>query len=236
MQWLAELRTRLLPGRCMICAGQAESLVCAGCHAELPWNDTACPLCARPLAAASGAACSECAAEPPANAAALSAFRHDWPVSAAVHRLKYHADFRCARWLGEALAQARAAKPDPLPQLLLPVPLHAGRLRRRGYNQAQELARAVAGVSGIRLEPTAARRLRPTEDQIGKTAAQRRRNLKGAFAVDAARVAGLHVALIDDVMTTGSTLAELTRTCLAAGALRVEVWTATRAVLRKDGT
>jgi len=85
-------------------------------------------------------------------------------------------------------------------------------------------------VLSLEVDTRSASRLRPTADQIGKSAAERRRNVKGAFSVDAARLDGRHIALVDDVMTTGSTLAELARACRKAGAARIEVWTAARAV------
>ena len=215
--------------QCLLCAGASAELICAGCREDLPWNRLACPRCARPLAAGPARVCPACLEREPAFEHALAAFRYETPVDQAVQRLKYGADFLAARWLGEALAQAAAARPSPLPQVLVPVPLHARRLRSRGYNQALELARALARRLDVEVRPQLAQRLRATEDQIGKSAVERRRNVKNAFAVDPA-VRGLHLALLDDVMTTGSTLDELARTCRKAGAARVEAWVVARAV------
>jgi ComF family protein len=146
----------------------------------------------------------------------------------AVQGLKYHAGLRSGYWLGVEMARQLALRPPP--QLLLPVPLHAQRLRRRGYNLALELARTVGRALEIEADVHGARRLRATADQIGKSAAERRRNVKGAFEVDPKRLVGRHIALVDDMMTTGSTLAELALACRKAGAARIEVWTAARAV------
>lgn len=222
-----DLRDRLLPQRCAVCAQPSASMLCAPCRRELPWNRSACPYCARPLQTA--ATCAACASAPPPFDAAWAAFRYAPPVDRAIQGLKYHADFRAGRWLGHEMSAALAVREAPLPELLLPVPLHRGRLRQRGYNQALELARVIGALLEIDVAAGAARRLRATEDQIGKNAAARRRNVRKAFAVDGAQIAGRHVALIDDVMTTGSTAAELARTCRAAGARRIEVWTAARA-------
>lgn len=202
-------------------------MLCAPCRRELPWNRSACPRCARPQQTAT--LCAPCARAFPPFDAAWSAFRYAPPVDRAIQGLKYHADFRAGRWLGREMATALALRGAPLPELLLPVPLHRSRLRHRGYNQALELARVIGGSLGIAVAADAARRLRATEDQIGKSAAERRRNVRKAFAVNAARIAERHLALIDDVMTTGSTAAELARVCRAAGARRIEVWTAARA-------
>ena len=227
---LSGLLHLLLPERCSLCRQPAPGPLCAECREDLPWNRSACPHCARPQDSGTGHVCASCAATPPPFDAGWSAFRYQAPIDQAVHGLKYHAGFRGARWLGLEMARALARRPQPLPQLLLPVPLHAGRLRRRGYNQALELARALGGQLGVEVDARIARRQRATDDQIGKSAAQRRRNVQGAFMVDGGRLQGLHIALVDDVMTTGSTLAELARACRKAGAVRIEVWTAARAV------
>lgn len=220
----------LLPEQCGLCRAPAPGPICPACRDELPWNRIACPLCARPQEAGGGHVCAACAQVPPPFDAGWSAFRYAAPIDQAVQGLKYRAGFRSGRWLGREMAQALAQRPQPLPELLLPVPLHPGRLRRRGYNQALELARTLGRTLSIEVDAGLARRLRATADQIGKTAAERRRNIKGAFAVDSGRLEGKHVALVDDVMTTGSTLAELARVCRKAGAARIEVWTAARAM------
>lgn len=154
--------------------------------------------------------------------------RMETPVREGIHGLKYHAGFLQAHWLGKIMAQRLAQRPAPLPQLLIPVPLHHGRLMRRGYNQALELARVITQTLAIPLLPQPARRLRSTPDQIGQTRAQRHKNLKGAFTVDAC-VRGHHIALLDDVMTTGATLTELATAARKAGAAKIEVWAAARA-------
>jgi ComF family protein len=179
-----------------------------------------------------GLLCPACQQKPRAFDAAFAAFRYAAPGSQALQGLKYGARFHEARWLAESLASTLRQRQAPLPQRLIPVPLHRGRLLRRGYNQAQELARQLGKALNIPVAPGLARRLRATPDQIGLSAAQRRRNLRGAFAVSTA-VAGLHLALLDDVMTTGATLEELARACKAAGATRVEAWALARQPLGK---
>jgi len=119
--------------------------------------------------------------------------------------------------------------------MLVPVPLHPGRLRQRGYNQALEIGRALAQTLAIELAPQAARRVRSTLEQTTLTAAQRLRNLRGAFEVSA-RVQGRHVAILDDVITTGATAGELARMAWAAGAREVEIWAVARAELRSPGS
>lgn len=224
----AALRRLLASPCCLLCRTPlTDGLLCSGCERELPWNTPACPSCA--LLQSSASICGRCQQRPPPFDAAWAAFRFATPIRQSILSLKYHAGFMQARWLGETMAAQLAQRAATLPDLLLPVPLHPGRLRRRGYNQALELTRVLAHRLAIDCDPRAACRLRATADQIGQSAAARRRNLRGVFSV-APRVAGRRVALVDDVMTTGSTLAELTRCCRKAGAASIEVWVAARTV------
>ncbi|TJY58949.1 ComF family protein [Sinimarinibacterium sp. CAU 1509] len=215
----------VLPRHCQACEAPAGQLgLCAACICALPWNDCACTGCAQPLA--QPGVCPDCARRAPPYDHAWAAFRLEAPIQHSIHALKYHADFTQAQLLGTLMAQQRQHL-APLPQVLLPVPLHPGRLRRRGYNQALELARAISKLLQLPVLSDAATRQRATEDQIGQTAAARRRNMRGAFTLRRP-LTGLHVALIDDVMTTGATLAELARSCRRAGAAQIEVWAAAR--------
>ena len=222
------LRRWIVPSACLICTGEAEpGTVCEGCRNSLPWNRIACPVCALPQRSTVSHTCANCAAEPPHFDATLAAFRYEAPIAQAIAGLKYHAQFRQSRWLGGEIARLAADRPSPLPDLLIPVPLHPSRLRERGYNQALELARGITRALAIDIDWQSAVRLRATADQIGKRAKERRKEVRKAFAVSTT-VAGRHIALIDDVMTTGSTVDELARAARAAGAARIEVWVAAR--------
>lgn len=212
-----------LPARCRHCGAPGAAL-CEGCRARLPWNLRACRHCALPVGA--GDCCRDCATAPMFDAA-RAAFTLAAPIRETVHAMKYDADFGAAALLGDLLAQRLAAGAAPLPEVLLPVPLHPRRLRARGYNQALLLARALTRRLKLELHDEGARCLRVTADQIGQSAAQRRKNLRGAFAIDA-DLRGRRVALVDDVMTTGATLGELARACRRAGAARVEAWVVAR--------
>ena len=225
---LGGLRRWIVPPACLLCGGAAEpGTVCSGCRASLPWNRVACPVCALPLGGTEAHRCGSCSTDPPAHDAAIAPFRYDRPIDRAIAGLKYHARLGTARWLGAAIAEAAGSRDAPLPDLLIPVPLHASRLRQRGYNQALELARGIRRVLPIAVDWRAATRTRATADQIGQRAVDRRREVRGAFAVGPA-VRGRHLALVDDVMTTGSTVDALATAARDAGAARVEVWVAAR--------
>ena len=145
-----------------------------------------------------------------------------------VLRLKYGAQFEQARVLGQLMAQQLSQRAASLPELLIPVPLPRSRLYMRGYNQAMELARVLRRGLGTQIDNRSARLLRAPLDQIGQSAAQRRRNLREAFIVER-DLSGMHIALIDDVMTTGATLDALARAARKAGAARIEAWALARA-------
>lgn len=158
----------------------------------------------------------------------MAAFHFTGAVRRAILQLKYHAGFSQAPWLGLGLAQAVRKREVVLPDWIVPIPLHARRLRSRGYNQALELARVVGKELAIPVAHEVLHRPRATADQIGQSRSARRRNLRGAFRA-LPPVEGRHIALLDDVMTTGSTLGEAARCCRAAGATSVTAWAVARA-------
>lgn len=225
--WVDDVLSLIAPERCLWCGTEeaAEVGSCAGCRAELPWNETACPSCAQPLPAV--ATCPRCLARPPAFDSAWCPFLRQDPVKSGIAAWKYRAEFRQLRPLAHLMAERLRGRSAPLPDVLLPVPLSRRRLFFRGFNQALELAKALSRETRIAVVAHAARMLRVPVDQIGQTAAQRRRNLRGAFRVDR-DLRGRHVALVDDVMTTGATLDALARAARAAGASRIEAWALAR--------
>jgi ComF family protein len=149
------------------------------------------------------------------------------PLAVAVQRLKYGGRRPIAEALGVLLAERYPFADDAL---LVPVPLHRRRLRARGFNQALLLAQALGRRRGLPVAIRGLRRVRDTRAQPGLAAIERRRNLAGAFAVAKdVTLAGRHVVLIDDVLTTGATANACAGVLRAAGAARVDVYTAGRA-------
>lgn len=148
--------------------------------------------------------------------------------------MKFHGDLAALRCCGELLVAALGEdSPDPATPAALncvvPVPLHPARLRQRGYNQALELARPLARTLGLPLRHQLLRRIRKTPPQTTLTRRARLRGIRGAFAADS-DVSGLSILLVDDVITTGATVAEAGRTLLRAGAASVAVLAVARAV------
>ena len=225
--WLRRLAARLLAPRCLLChePGDGGELLCAACAAGLPWNRSACLRCAVPLSAPG--ICGACLQRPPPLGETRAAFVYADPVDRLLPRLKFHHDLAAGRLLAAGMVRAFAGLPG-LPEALVPVPLHRGRLRRRGYDQALELARPLARALALPLLPGALRRIRATAPQSRLDAGARARNLRGAFTVDGDARLPAHVALVDDVMTTGATLHSAAQTLYLAGAVRVDAWVAAR--------
>ncbi|HBG30416.1 MAG TPA: amidophosphoribosyltransferase [Gammaproteobacteria bacterium] len=220
----------LLPWCCTLCgqAGLPGLDLCAACHAELPWSRSACPGCAAPLPEGAGAwRCGACLNRPPVWDGAFSALHYAPPIDRLIQELKFHGRLSRGRLLGDLLTQAlTAARHTPWPETLIPVPLHRARLKERGFNQSRELALRLSHRLGITLGDSWVERIQPTQPQIGLSAAARRRNLRDAFAVRGKPPA--HVAILDDVLTTGSTVAALSTALRAADVTRIEVWTVAR--------
>lgn len=225
-QWINIAQTALLPPTCLLCGddGTAGLDLCRGCWRDLPDLGRRCACCAVPLPGApAGARCGQCQNRiPPLTADAL--FHYAWPVDRLLHDLKYRRRIAAGRTLGCLMGLRLRRGPGAT---LVPVPLHPRRERRRGFNQAAELARGAARASGLPLASGVLVRQRPTDDQIGLDAAARRRNMRRAFRLT--RPAPARVCLIDDVMTTGATLAEAARELRHGGAEEVLALTVARA-------
>lgn len=221
----------LLPQACLLCgAGSGPELLCPGCMEELPHQPaTACPVCAIPHASA--AVCGSCLDHAPHFDATLAAFDYRYPVDALLRALKYQGRLEIAALVGRRLAEQvrhhRLERLRPMPDLVLPMPLHAQRLLERGFNQAAEIGRVVAQALALPFCAEAALRIRATPSQASLPLARRSSNLRRAFA-GAQEFTGLHVAIVDDVMTSGASLDELAGTLKAAGARQVECWVAAR--------
>lgn len=206
------LAATIFPPRCCLCAFEGASLdldLCEHCCADLPWSEH--------------------------SGTELIPLRFESPVDDLIRRLKYQGVIANARVLGVLLAEAARQRALPLPRLLVPVPLHAARFRERGFNQAAAIARYAGRILEIPVARNAVRRLRDTPSQTTLNLRERQENLRGAFGISNSRqqqrlVEAAHVAIVDDVVTTGSTTNPLLAVLLAAGLSRVEVWAVARAL------
>lgn len=232
------LTDRLLPPRCLLCGGkgrQAGFDLCTDCAAELPANECACRRCGLPAdghAPADGVvACPQCADRVLPFQRCLAPLLYEFPVTRLIQGLKYEGALSHARVFGLLLAQhvSRLQAAQDV-DLVVPMPLHPTRLVERGYNQSHEIARFAAHGLGLRLDPRALARSRRTDAQVGLDRTARRENVREAFVAEASRVRGQCIALLDDVVTTGSTVEAAAQALLDAGARRVVVWCVARAL------
>ncbi|MET0066502.1 MAG: ComF family protein [Candidatus Thiodiazotropha sp.] len=228
----SQLIARLFPQSCLLCADPADfnTRFCAACYKELPFNHHACPGCALPLppGAACGSLCGQCLQRVTPLDASVTALRYEAPINRLISALKFNQKLHLSTPLARLLIE-RLGTLDAPPERILPVPLHPQRLRQRGFNQAVELARIIARHYAIPLDLESVRRVRNTHAQSDLKETQRQRNLRRAFHVRRP-VAGLKLAILDDVITTGATVRELARSLKQAGAARVEVWAIARTV------
>lgn len=175
--------------------------------------------------------CGECLRDPPPFERTITALDYAAPWSALIARFKFHGSVELAPMFAVLLREA--ARDQPPPELVLPAPLSGERLRERGFNQSWEIARRLGPPADARL----LLRIRDTPHQVDLPLDRRASNVRAAFAVEPLRrddVAGRSVVLVDDVMTTGATAAEMARTLLQAGASRVQLWVLARTP-RPDG-
>ncbi len=229
--WIKHIQYRLIPATCVLCGCDVPGKLdlCAPCRAELPSVPRPCPRCGLPLETQTENECGACVAQPPAFTRTLAPFRYEDPVRHLVLALKFNRKLYVARVLGELMAQ-HYAQQEARPDIIMPVPLHSGRLRARGFNQALELARPVAAHLRIPIDVHTCMRIRGTAAQSDLPADQRVKNIKGAFEMREA-LRARRVAIVDDVMTTGATVDELSRTLIAGGVEDVQVWVCARAIL-----
>jgi ComF family protein len=230
--WALAALDLVFPALCPVCGatladGRRDPL-CGPCWSAIPrLGPPCCERCGVPLLAAAPRVCGACVAEPPAWDWARAAADYTGVVREAIHAFKFEGRRTLARPLaalvlaqwGDRLAAGVGA--------LVPVPLPSAREHERGYNQAALLAEEVAARLALRVRPRWLARVRATLPQSELGAAQRRANVRGAFAADPA-AAGHHVVVVDDVLTTGATATECARALRVAGAARVGVLTVAR--------
>ena len=215
---------------CLICDECTESVesVCNACETELPWLIEQCERCALPLPM-EGLICGQCQRHPPAFKQVVTPWTYNFPIDTLISRFKHQARWPLGRMLARLLAQHLQHRFDNAeldrPDRLLPVPMARKRLRERGFNQALMVARWLSKALDIPYHEHALLRPHETVAQQDLDAKARKRNLLNAFALAPdVHVAGQHLALVDDVLTTGATAHSLARLLIGAGARQVDIY------------
>lgn len=213
------LRGSLFPSRCLLCSGQelVRHGVCGGCRTQIRTiPGPVCDVCGK--AVGTPGTCLECQLNPPPYDRVLSVCRFEGLMREVILRFKYRRSTVFKRFLAELLYTA-LSREDVSPDILTFVPLHWTRMIRRGYNQSALIARELSGYMGMSVRYGILRKSRNTPSQVGLERKDRERNLRSAFS--ARGVEGKSVMVIDDVITTGQTAREVSRTLKRAGASRV---------------
>ena len=223
------------PQACALCDAEDRAAICSSCASSLLRPDVAqsCPVCASP--ARLGQVCGQCLRAAPQFDATVTAFHYVYPLDRLVQSFKFRADLKLAAFFADVLtasvsAHYRALAINALPTVVVALPLAHRRLRERGFNQAALLADGVARRLNLPAAHDAMLRIRETQPQSGLTREARIKNIRGAFDCSTS-LDGRHVAIVDDVMTTGATLSEAAKVLKRAGAVRVDAWVLSRAVM-----
>ncbi|MBI3903726.1 MAG: ComF family protein [Nitrosomonadales bacterium] len=219
----AKLEQTLPAQPCLLCGALSRhGLWCAACDAGLPYLVAAhCPVCALPVP--DGRVCGRCLKQPPHFGRTVAVFAYAFPLDKLMQAFKFNEQLLLADSFADKLAQRISERPD----CVVPMPLHPARLRERGFNQSLELARRVARQLELPLLPHACERIRDTPAQSALKWRERSKNVRKAF-VCTQDVAGKHVAMVDDVMTSGASLNELAAALRRAGAREVSAWVVAR--------
>ncbi|WP_231950098.1 ComF family protein [Legionella lansingensis] len=217
-----------LPSVCIVCYRYHREpyAVCKRCITLFTRLGPACHYCAFPLLDDQFLVCGRCSRTKPNFDQTLIAYRFEEPLRTLLHDYKYNGALFLRHFLVKLMLDA-LPRPEIQTQCLVPVPLHPKRLRERGFNQAAELCKLLAKHLNIPCELTLCRKIHHTAPQAQLSGKERRRNLRHAFAVKPQQYK--HITLVDDLLTTGSTVSELTKLFKKQGVHRVDVWCCARA-------
>lgn len=217
-----------LPGPCFLCGATQWETVCAACWNDLPKPRRPCAQCGQEfLAPDEVERCGECSSAQRYFDQSFALLRYEMPVETLIVAAKFHRNLNLLTFLGQRLA-ARAGE-WPRPDGLIPVPMHPTGLRERGFNQSLLLARTVARDLALPLAEDGARCVKAKQRQSSLRGAARWKNTRGVFAPHQFPETWRHVALVDDVMTTGATVHELAKAVRKRGVEEVSIWCCARA-------
>ncbi len=221
----------LMQAPCLLCGGITldKSKYCAACLKDLPWNQHFCQQCSLPMEsqAAVSLVCGDCLTTPPPFSKTIAPFIYSFPINIIIHKVKYGKE---QFWLKSLSIQFNAYlnehhRSNPVPDTLIPVPLHNAKLSVRTFNQAEVFARHLSAQLGIPANSKVLLKTRESSDQASLNKKQRLNNLKGCFCISNTQaIQGKHLILIDDVITTKATSEVCSDLLLRGGAKRVDVW------------
>ncbi|WP_424946979.1 ComF family protein [Candidatus Spongiihabitans sp.] len=216
----------LLPEKCALCRCISDLGFCINCQQLLPWTECACEICSVHLS--EPGVCGHCQDRRPVYQDSMIPFRYQSPISDQIQALKYSGQLSHAVAMGKMLSLWAMKNPAQWPDTIVPMPLHRNRIIQRGFNQATEIARVLNKQLGIPIDQTLLKRVKNTVTQTGLHEKMRRQNVRKAFVGKACAgknpTSHRHVALLDDVVTSGNTVNAAAKALIGAGVERVSVW------------
>lgn len=236
--WFSKFHDFIFSNVCLFCGEKSQRTIalCFACEADLPWQQKVCVQCAMPLEGVtleSEGICAGCLKHPPLFQRSLALFNYEFPINHIITSLKFQAHLEYAKLLSDLMADKimnHWYRQHVLPEVIIPVPLHEKRLRERGFNQAVEISREIAKKLSLKIDVKSCQRIKFTVMQSELSAPQRLNNMKNAFMVNVPQV-WKHVAILDDVVTTGHTVAELTKALKKTGVERIDIWCCARTII-----
>ena len=220
----SKLLKYFIPPKCYLCLTNQnithERPLCDTCIYELPWNDHCCQRCAAP-SEYNIPFCRQCLTITPLYDNIVVPFIYQPPISYWIVQLKFYNNLRYNQLLGRLVSTRIYQKNRP--EVIIPVPLHVQRLKQRGFNQALQLAKVISNYTHIPIDYGYIVRYKNTPQQSSLNKRARLNNLRHAFTTSK-KYTYNHVAIIDDVITTGNTIHELCRTLREQGCQRIDVW------------
>ena len=212
---------KIFPSKCALCSDPSQLGFCDLCQQLLPWKNDYCDICASELT--TPGICGACQARPPRYQKAIIPFHYQPPISEHIQKLKYHNQFYYAYCFSRIMANYIVSQSVELPQAIVPIPLHRRRIYTRGFNQVIEIAKGLSGELKIKVDTSILSREKNTTTQTGLSERDRIKNMEHAFRANE-KTNYSHVAILDDVVTSGSTVNEAADTLIQAGVGKVSVW------------
>lgn len=219
----------LFPVRCLLCDLIANNnrFICETCYCTLPISKNNCKQCGLTISE-SEVICTQCSINPPPFDYTFCLFNYKEPISSLITQLKFNGNLMIAKLFAQYWIDYFNDHENKFPELIIPVPLHYQRLKERGFNQALEIAKPIGKYFNIPVDTRTCIKLKNTAQQSSLSASKRQKNLKNAFGLSDS-INKQHVAILDDVMTTGNTVSEITFLLKKAGVGRVDILCCARA-------
>lgn len=232
--FLQKLQNFIYPPTCVLCEnpGHKGMDLCQACYTDLPFIDLACLVCGLPLSGvmAVNNICGQCQQHPPHYQVSAIPFSYTTPLDHMIQAFKFNAKLYYGRLLGDLLADYIQLHYESLPDVIIPVPLHVSRQRQRGYNQALELGKHLCKRLPLTVDCRSCKRVVNTSPQSSLKAHERQKNVKDCFVFtpDQHTTKVSHVAILDDVITTGATVRELAKVLHNHDIQKIDVWACAR--------